>query len=209
MQGEAGGGKVIIAADAIAGVSPSRLSAVAVPRSSDSKSRPRISSDDATGRKRESLLQDSALISKMLPRKVCLHVREGKPVPPEFFSNVSIFFSDVVGFTNISAAVEPIHVIRLLVRLPRRVLLIPPLPSRSVNHSRARPSTVAGTHLTVSSPPLLRPPPLTPQNTLFTVMDYVTSLFPLYKVETIGDGEWLFHLLLLVSLLSVRWVGNR
>jgi len=159
VQAEAGGEKVIIAADAIAGVSPSRLSAVVVPRSSDSKSRPRISSDDATGRKRESLLQDSALISKMLPRKVCLHVREGKPVPPEFFSNVSIFFSDVVGFTNISAAVEPIHVIRLLVRLPRRVLLIPPLPSRSVYHSRARPSTVADTHLTVSSPPLLRPHP--------------------------------------------------
>lgn len=67
-------------------------------------------------RKRESLVLDSALISKMLPRKVCLHVRQGKPVPPEFFSNVSIFFSDVVGFTNISAAVEPIQVIRLLVR---------------------------------------------------------------------------------------------
>ena len=70
---------------------------------------------DSQDRKRESLALDSALISKMLPRKVCLHVRQGKPVPPEFFSNVSIFFSDVVGFTNISAAVEPINVIQLLV----------------------------------------------------------------------------------------------
>lgn len=78
------------------------------------ESGPRIS-DVLDGRKRESLALDSVLIGKMLPRKVQLQVRQGKPVPPEFFGDVSIFFSDVVGFTNISAAVEPIHVIRLLV----------------------------------------------------------------------------------------------
>jgi class 3 adenylate cyclase len=45
----------------------------------------------------------------------------------------------VVGFTKISAGVEPIHVVRML-------------------------------------------------NQLYTVMDYCASLFPLYKVETIGDA---------------------
>ena len=87
--------------------------------------------------RRESMALNSALVHQMLPRKVCVPLRQGKPVPPEAFTDVGIFFSDVVGFTNISAGVEPIQVLQLL-------------------------------------------------NTLFTVMDYVTSLFPLYKVETIG-----------------------
>lgn len=52
---------------------------------------------------------------------------------------VTIFFSDVVGFTSICASVAPREVVNML-------------------------------------------------NELYTVMDYCTSLFPLYKVETIGDA---------------------
>ena len=37
-------------------------------------------------------------------------VRQGKPVPPEAFRDVGVFFSDVVGFTNISAGVSPMQV---------------------------------------------------------------------------------------------------
>ena len=88
----------------------------------------------------ESAALDQALVRQMLlPRKVCIPLREGKKVPPEAFQDVSIFFSDVVGFTTISSEVEPIIVHELL-------------------------------------------------NNLFTVMDYCTALFPLYKVETIGDA---------------------
>ena len=90
-------------------------------------------------RRRESMALDQALVRQMLPRKVCVPLRQGKKVPPEAFQGVSIFFSDVVGFTKISAEVEPLVVHELL-------------------------------------------------NTLFTVMDYCTALFPLYKVETIGDA---------------------
>jgi class 3 adenylate cyclase len=89
--------------------------------------------------RRESMALDQALIRQMLPRKVCVPLRQGKKVPPEAFQGVSIFFSDVVGFTTISSEVEPIKVHELL-------------------------------------------------NTLFTVMDYCTAMFPLYKVETIGDA---------------------
>ena len=89
--------------------------------------------------RRESAALDQALVRQMLPRKVCIPLREGKKVPPEAFQGVSIFFSDVVGFTTISSEVEPIIVHELL-------------------------------------------------NNLFTVMDYCTALFPLYKVETIGDA---------------------
>ncbi len=86
--------------------------------------------DAANKPRRESMVLDQALVRQMLPRKVCLPLREGKPVPPEAFSDVAIFFSDVVGFTTISAGVPPIQVLQLL-------------------------------------------------NTLFTVMDYCCSLFPL------------------------------
>ncbi len=89
--------------------------------------------------RRDSMALDQALVRQMLPKKVCVPLRQGKKVPPEAFDDVGIFFSDVVGFTNISATIEPIHVLQLL-------------------------------------------------NNLFTVMDYCCSLFPLYKVETIGDA---------------------
>jgi len=60
------------------------------------------------------------------------------PIIP-LLTQVTIFFSDVEGFTTICAQVTPIQVVHML-------------------------------------------------NDLYTVMDYCTSLFPLYKVETIGDA---------------------
>ena len=80
-----------------------------------------------------------ALLQQILPQKVADRILQGKAVEPESFDEVTIFFSDVVGFTNICAAVKPIQVVKML-------------------------------------------------NDLYTVMDYCTSLFPLYKVETIGDA---------------------
>jgi hypothetical protein len=80
-----------------------------------------------------------ALVHQMLPPKVVEAIRHGKQVTPESFEEVTIFFSDVVGFTNICAQVAPIEVVQML-------------------------------------------------NELYTVMDYCTSHFPLYKVETIGDA---------------------
>lgn len=80
-----------------------------------------------------------ALVDQILPRKVAEQIVAGKTVEPESFDEVTIFFSDVVGFTNICAAVKPIQVVRML-------------------------------------------------NELYTVMDYCCQLFPLYKVETIGDA---------------------
>lgn len=52
---------------------------------------------------------------------------------------VTVFFSDIVGFFDICASVQPFQTVQLL-------------------------------------------------NELYTVMDHCVSLFPLYKVETIGDN---------------------
>ena len=72
---------------------------------------------------------NQALLQQILPPQV----------KPETFEEVTIFFSDVVGFTDICAQVPPIEVVKML-------------------------------------------------NRLYTVMDYCTAQFPLYKVETIGDA---------------------
>lgn len=80
-----------------------------------------------------------ALVHQILPPKVAEQIIAGKQVAPESFDEVTIFFSDVEGFTTICSQVTPAEVVRML-------------------------------------------------NDLYTVMDYCTSLFPVYKVETIGDA---------------------
>lgn len=41
-------------------------------------------------------------------------LKTGKPVKPEHFNEVTLYFSDIVGFTTISALSEPIEVVDLL-----------------------------------------------------------------------------------------------
>ncbi|XP_056140619.1 retinal guanylyl cyclase 1 [Lampris incognitus] len=54
------------------------------------------------------------LVAQMLPRSVAQALKTGKPVKPEHFSDVTLYFSDIVGFTTISALSEPIEVVDLL-----------------------------------------------------------------------------------------------
>ncbi|CAH1783515.1 unnamed protein product [Owenia fusiformis] len=55
-----------------------------------------------------------SLLNEMLPPKVSKQLQEGKKVAAEKFSGVTIFFSDVVKFTNICAAVTPVDVVAML-----------------------------------------------------------------------------------------------
>uniref|UniRef100_A0A8C5X285 Guanylate cyclase n=1 Tax=Malurus cyaneus samueli TaxID=2593467 RepID=A0A8C5X285_9PASS len=54
------------------------------------------------------------LLSQMLPLSVAETLKTGGTVEPEYFDQVTIYFSDIVGFTSISALSEPIEVVDLL-----------------------------------------------------------------------------------------------
>ncbi|NXD88958.1 GUC2D cyclase, partial [Halcyon senegalensis] len=47
-------------------------------------------------------------------RSVAQALKMGTPVEPEYFEEVTLYFSDIVGFTTISAMSEPIEVVDLL-----------------------------------------------------------------------------------------------
>ncbi|NXR32882.1 GUC2D cyclase, partial [Zosterops hypoxanthus] len=49
-----------------------------------------------------------------LDRSVAEALKMGTPVEPEYFEEVTLYFSDIVGFTTISAMSEPIEVVDLL-----------------------------------------------------------------------------------------------
>jgi len=59
----------------------------------------------------------NTLLNSMLPPSVVDTMREGKTVEPLLYENVTLFFSDVVGFTKICDAVEPWDVIDMLNQL--------------------------------------------------------------------------------------------
>ncbi|XP_071527452.1 uncharacterized protein [Panulirus ornatus] len=57
------------------------------------------------------------LIYQMLPQPVAMQLKKKKTVPAESYKNVSVYFSDIVGFTTICSDSEPIQVVSLLNKL--------------------------------------------------------------------------------------------
>ncbi|XP_031422925.1 adenylate cyclase type 9 isoform X2 [Clupea harengus] len=54
------------------------------------------------------------LLHQMLPKSVAKQLRQQKHVEAESYEQVTIFFSDIVGFTSISASCTPLQVVEML-----------------------------------------------------------------------------------------------
>ncbi|XP_072050159.1 atrial natriuretic peptide receptor 1-like [Amphiura filiformis] len=70
--------------------------------------------EDRTSAFLEEKKRSEMLLYQVLPRSVADQLKKGEAVDPETFSCVTIYFSDIVGFTALSAQSEPLEVVTLL-----------------------------------------------------------------------------------------------
>jgi len=55
-----------------------------------------------------------SLLQQILPSRVAQQLLSGKEVEPETFEEVTVFFSDIVGFTDICSKVPPLKIVKML-----------------------------------------------------------------------------------------------
>ncbi|GJQ80048.1 hypothetical protein Trydic_g19336 [Trypoxylus dichotomus] len=58
--------------------------------------------------------KSDSLLLQMLPPSVAMQLKQTKQVPAEYYASVTVYFSDIVGFTEIAAVSTPLEVVTFL-----------------------------------------------------------------------------------------------
>nr|KAI8750182.1 atrial natriuretic peptide receptor 1-like [Biomphalaria glabrata] len=70
--------------------------------------------DEKVDELRQEKQKSEELLKQMLPASVADRLKAGLTVEPEFYDCVSIYFSDIVGFTEICSILKPVQIVNLL-----------------------------------------------------------------------------------------------
>ncbi|OQV23264.1 Atrial natriuretic peptide receptor 1 [Hypsibius exemplaris] len=70
--------------------------------------------DEKTHQFMEEKERSEQLLGQLLPKSVVAALTRGQHIDPETFECVTIFFSDIVGFTTIASSINPMQVVSLL-----------------------------------------------------------------------------------------------
>lgn len=60
------------------------------------------------------------LLCRMFPKSIVSQLIRGIPIEPELFNQVTVYFSDIVGFTNLCSKLNPFQVLKILDELYTR-----------------------------------------------------------------------------------------
>ncbi|XP_070196504.1 atrial natriuretic peptide receptor 1-like [Littorina saxatilis] len=100
-------------------INPNKLSAVDTMMAMMEKYSKHLESivDERTQQLVEEKQRTDTLLYSMMPRKIADHLKTGHLVMAEWFDACTIYFSDIVGFTDISGRSSPLQVVDLLNKL--------------------------------------------------------------------------------------------